>query len=310
MGSSGGGGSTPSNTTNQQFIRYADYVEDRHKSFLLSVYDNRVTAIANNPFIGYTDIPVDDAFFGIGNAVSSVTSLFGIFDTYMGDINIQTLYDEIFESTVNSQQVNDLVAAESALMNDDIEETVLPRFQTGMRDINSVMASSFVVGKAVIEDGRDKSLAKFSAELKYKLIPMAHSRWATTLEWNNKIVGLYSELVKFYFTAKTDVDETNYTMAAKNALWPFTVLDFERAALGALQGATNSKESVAGASRTAKVISGALSGAAMGAMVGANFNTAAVTNSAGQVTQAGSSMGSVYGGIGGALLGAASAYYY
>jgi hypothetical protein len=81
------------------------------------------------------------------------------------------------------------------------------------------------------------------------------------------VVTVYAELMKLYYAVKTDVNEANYSFAAKDKLWPFTVLDFERAALGALQGAINEKRDVAGASTAAKTISGALSGAALGAQV-------------------------------------------
>ena len=141
-----------------------------------------------------------------------------------------------------------------SLIDDEIETTSLPRLQTGMRDMNAVMSSSFVVGKSLIEDTRTKMVAKFSADLKYRLIPIAQERWNTHLNWNKLTVGTYAEIMKLYFSAKTDVDEINYAMAAKNTLWPFTVLDFERAAVGALQGATTSKQDVAGASTASRVL--------------------------------------------------------
>ena len=307
------GSSAKSKTTNTQYIRYAPYIEDRHSVFLGSVASNRATAIAaGSPFADYTDIEVDDAFFGAGYLISSFPSLYDMYGKFMAGLDIDALYDQMFEATVNSPEVENLVSAEAALMEDDIDTNAVPRLQTGMRDIGSIMSSTFVVGKALLEDSRVKLTEKFRAQLKYNLIPVAQARWTTHLAWNQGVVGVYAEIMKFYFSAKTDVDEINYAMAAKDVLWPFTVLDFERAALGALQGATNSKENVAGASTTARVISGALSGAAMGAMVG-NYVSPA-TQAVGEVGKAGyqpaSSGGAGYGAIGGAVLGAAAAYYY
>jgi len=301
MGSGGGGGGT-----NINYIRYAPYVEDRHSNFLLSVYYARVGAISNSPFSTYTDIEVDNAFFGAGYLISSFPSLYDMYGKFMAGLDIEALWSQIFEDTVNSPVVSNLVAAESALMDDDIEINSLPRLRTGMRDINSVMSSSFVVGKSIIEDAKVKSLSKFTAELRYRLIPIAADRWAKHLEWNKGVIGVYAEIMKFYFSAKTDVNEANYSMKAKNVLWPFTVLDFERAALGALQGATNSKTDVAGASTASKVLGGALSGAAMGAMVGGSIN---------QPVAAGAAAGSagtyaMSGGLIGAGLGIAAALTY
>jgi hypothetical protein len=116
--------------------------------------------------------------------------------------------------------------------------------------------------------------------------------------------------LKLYYSIRTDVDEINYSMAAKHKLWPFTVLDYERAALGALQGATTSKTDVAGASTAMKVLGGAMSGGAMGAMIGSQIQaTPAVYNSAGQMTAAPTSYAGP-GAIAGAALGVAAAYTY
>uniref|UniRef100_A0A6M3JCF6 Uncharacterized protein n=1 Tax=viral metagenome TaxID=1070528 RepID=A0A6M3JCF6_9ZZZZ len=297
-GSSGGGGDT------QTTVRYAPYVEAQHSTFLSLVASSRDTALVSSPFAGYTDIVVDAAFFGTGYLISSFPSLYDMYGKFMAGLDIDTLWTQIFEDTVNSPEVDALILAESSLMDDDIDTNSIPRLQVGMRDVNAVMGSSYIVGRAIIEDAKVKALAKYSADLRYRLIPIASARWSTHLEWNKGMVGVYAELMKLYFSAKIDVDEANYSMASKNKLWPFTVLDFERAALGALQGAINSKTDVAGASTASKVIGGALSGAAMGAMVGSQFTQTAATSTAPATTYAGTGAGV------GAVLGIAAALTY
>ena len=301
----GGGGGDQTTT-----VRYAPYIEAHHADFLQVVKSSREGVINESPFEGYVDIDVDSAFFGAGYFISSFPSLYDMYGKFMAGLDIETLWTQIFEDTANPPVVSDLIAAHAAMMDDDIAINSLPRFQAGMRDINSVMSSSFVVGKAVIEDARTKALSLFGADLKYRLIPVAVDRWKTHLQWNQVVIGIYSEIMKFYFSAKTDVDEINYAMATKDKLWPFTVLDFERAALGALQGATNVKTDVAGASTTAKVLSGALSGAAMGAMIGGSIQqTPAVYAASGAMTAAPTTYAGA-GSIIGAGLGIAAALTY
>jgi hypothetical protein len=301
-----GGGGSSSNPYTWTEIRYAPYIETRHADFLLSVYSARVGAINNSPFAAYTDIEVDNAFFGAGYTISSFPSLYDMYGKFMAGLDIEALWTQEYNDTIDSPAVNNLVAAEGDLIDDEITTTSIPRLQTGMRDMNAVMSSSFVIGKSLIEDTRTKMVAKFSADLKYRLIPIAQERWNTHLNWNKLTVGTYAEIMKLYFSAKTDVDEINYAMAAKNTLWPFTVLDFERAAVGALQGATSSKQDVAGASTASRVLSGALTGAAMGAQVGAAVGaanttkdvvTGAVTNSAGSYAGIGAVAGAAMGGL-------------
>jgi len=247
-------------------IRYAPYVEQHHQAFLEIMAVKKWLAIDASPFAGYTDLEIDDAFFGAGYLITSFPALYDMYGKFMAGLDIEVLYGQIFEDTVNAAAINNLVSAEAVLLDDDIEANSIPRFQVGMRDINSVVSSSYVVGRAMIEDARVKSISKFSAGLKYQMIPVASDRWKGHLEWNKAVVMSYAEIMKLYYSAKMDIDDKNYSMAAKNLLWPFTVLEYERAALGALQGATTTETDVKGASRGAKAISGALSGAAMGAM--------------------------------------------
>ena len=155
----------------------------------------------------------------------------------MAGLDIDTLYGQIFEDTVNAPEINSLVSAEAVMMDDDIDMNVLPRFQEGMRDINSVMSSSYVLGRAAIEDARVKSLSKFSAELKYRMIPVVTDRWRTHLDWNKTTVALYAEIMRTYYQVKTNVEEHSYHIKELDAKWPFTVLAYEGAALGVLQGA-------------------------------------------------------------------------
>ncbi|MHA1481894.1 MAG: hypothetical protein ACTSQA_00465 [Candidatus Heimdallarchaeaceae archaeon] len=306
MSSGGGGGGGDSQTT----VRYAGYVEDKHASLLNLTATAVCDVVDDSPFSGYTDIEVDDAFFGAGYSITSFPAMYDMYGKFMAGLDIEALWSQIYNDTLNNPVINDLIGAESNLLDDEVKENSLPRLQTGLRDINSVMSSSFVVGKSIIESTRTKVISKFSADLKYRLIPIAQERWNTHLNWNKIVIGTYAEIMKLYFSAKTDVDEVNYAMAVKNKLWPFTVLDFLRAAVGALQGATTSKTDVAGASTASRVISGALTGAAMGAMVGGQItNTAAVPAAAGMAAVP----GTTYAGTGsliGAGLGIASAYTY
>jgi hypothetical protein len=262
MGGASGGGD--SETT----IRYANYIESKHKDFLNEMQDQRIAVMSNNPFSGYTDIDYLNGFFGVGYVISSFPSLYDMYGKFMAGLDIDSLYTQILNDSVNSPVINNLVSQHAIDLEDDIVENADPRFVAGMRDINAVVSSSFVVGRAMMEVGRTKAISKYDAGLRYAMLPVAADRWARHLEWNRSVIMTYAEIMKLYFSTAMDIDGKNYELAAKEALWPFTVLDNERAALGALQGATNSKSDVAGASTAQKAIGGALTGAAAGAMVG------------------------------------------
>lgn len=263
MGSSSGSSSSGTST-----VRYAPYIEEHHSAFLDNVATYRASLIGSSPYASYTDVEVDDAFFGTGYLISSYPSLYDMYGKFMAGLDIETLWDEILDSTLDSTTTKALVSAEADLLDDDIQANVMPKLQLGMRDINAVMTSSYVIGASLIQDTRVKQVAKFSADLKYRLLPVAAERWKDHLQWNLNVVSTYCQIMKLYYSVIQDVDEKNYSMAAKDALWPFTILEYERIAIAALQGAMNTQNDVAGASKATKAIGGALTGAAAGAMVG------------------------------------------
>ena len=160
-----------------------------------------------------------------------------MYGKFVAGLDVCVLYGQIFEDTVNAPEINTFVAAEGAMMDDDIDANVVPRFQVGMRDINAVMSSSYVLGRAAIEDTRVKALSRFSAELKYRMIPVVTDKWRTHLDWNKQTVALYAEIMRTYYQTKLNVEEHSYHIKELDAKWPWTVLGQERAGLGALQGA-------------------------------------------------------------------------
>ena len=81
----------------------------------------------------------------------------------------------------SKEELNDILNSADILSEEDIAEAVrlfailhdrqietisIPRFQTGMRDEGSVYSSSFVIGKAIIEEARNVDVAKFQSDLR------------------------------------------------------------------------------------------------------------------------------------------------
>lgn len=272
MGSSGGGSSSGKQTT---IVRYAPYVEKVHEVIVKLGSQYRETTIGASPFDEWPEIPFDVAFFGTGYILSDYPALYDMFGKFMAGLDVDILYSQIFEDTVNSTVVRNVIRAERALVDDDIETTVIPRFETGMRDTNSVLSSTFIIGKAVIEDAILKSMSKFSAQLRASLLPLVIQRWQGHLEWNKGVISTYSEIMKLLFVSKIAVDEQNLELKVKNLLWPFTILELEKGLLSVPSSAT--KTTVKGQAESSKamgILSGAASGAAIGAQIGQGWGAA------------------------------------
>lgn len=269
-GGKGGGGDT---TT---IVRFAPYIESHHQNFLNSLWANVTAIMTDSPYDEWEDVDFDDAFFGIGYVMTSFPSLYDMYGKFMAGLDVETLFEQILDQSINSAAINNLVSAHATELSDDIIENADPRFVTGMRDINSVISSSFVVGRGMMETARTKALSKYDAELRYRMLPIAAERWTRHLAWNSDVIRVYAEIMKLYFAGKMDITKLNYEMAAKDALWPFTVLDFMRAGLGALTGAQKTTTDVAGTSTTQSAIGGAMVGAAAGWQLSGGNPTGAI----------------------------------
>lgn len=280
MGSSGGSsGGTTTSGGGTHIIRYADYIESAHQRFLNDTYSARRSATSGNPYRDFSNVRVDEGFFGAGHIIASFPALYDIYGKFAAGMDIEALWRQVLRESTNVGEVNQLVSAESALLQDELDSVVMPKFLAGMRDLNACMSSTFVIGRGLLLDSKQKNVAKFSAELKYKLVVMAQDRWKAHLMWNMEVINTYAKVIGLYFDAKDSVTRLNFEMHARRVAWPMEMLDHERANLGALQGATKSTSTytsgaAGGPSRGAGMVGGAISGAAAGYMVGGPWGAA------------------------------------
>lgn len=253
-------------------IRYAPYIEKKHATFLDNSQAFGIIARANNPYTDYIDLDFDDAFYGSGYVMSSFPSLYDMFGKFMAGLDIEALWDQVLEGVQNSSTIQAAVVAHRTMLDEDLEQSTLPRMKEGYRDINAVMSSSFVNAKGLMERGVTNKLAEFDANLRYKLIPVAAEVFSKHLAWNSGMIKSYIEVMRLAITVKIDTDTTNYDFSLKETMWPFSVLAQERANIGALQGAVSS--AAGEASTASKVIGGVMGGAAMGSAISPGLGTA------------------------------------
>jgi len=265
------GSSASSKTTNTKYVRYAPYVEDRHSVFLTETFARGDAMFDNSPYANCATLDVNDAFFSTGYAISSFPSLYDMFGKFMAGLDIEVIWDNTFKDTLENTEINESVAKEMALVDDKITNDLVS-FQLKMRDMNAISSSSFVVGKALIEDERLKMLAKMSLDSKSELIADVQVKFIDSLNWMKKTITSYAELMKAYYQFKPDVDDYNTTNVARNVLWPFTVMDFERAALGALQGTASLEKTVERTRSTLSKVLLVASWTVMGALIGTKIS--------------------------------------
>lgn len=234
-------------------IRYAPYIEEKHHDMLwLSAYHR--DQVINSPPSTSSALEIEGIFLGAGYILSDFPSLYDMFGKFMAGLDIDVIYKKIFGETITESEINPYIQAEASMIDLDITAKTLPTFLSALRGLNAVTSSSFVIGKSNIENKRIKALAKISSDLKHRLISLISDRWKTSLDWNKNVVTLHAFNLKLYLMSKMTVNETNYGKKLENSLWPFRVLEYNRAALAALiRTRTAKRKSTKGRSTISKV---------------------------------------------------------
>jgi hypothetical protein len=270
-------------------IRFAPYVEAKHGEFLDETAKLRASIIPLAPYDTYVQLEVEAAYLGVGYALSDFPPLYDMFGKYMAGFDLEANFESIFHTHEESEELRRFNT--EAEVDRKIIETDLPKFTTSMRNINAVASSTFVIGKAQLEVDRLKLLEKQSLQDRLNSLDSLMDKQVSFLNWQKSLISTYAFNMQALFSTKMFGDDVNTQYGMKKSLWAFFVLDFERAALGALQGVRGYEKSLTprGRSDVSKVLyvaSYTVNGAVIGAQIGGPY-------------------GAVIGGIIGAVVGIA-----
>jgi len=286
-GKSGGGDS-------EQTIRYAPYLEEAHQAVMgeMNVKHNFTTIfnatlrkqygltdaqnenLVASPYRSYEQIDVKEGYFGMTTLDPSETyypknfpSLWDMFGKFMAGLDVHDLWGQVYDDVIQGPEIENVITAHSNSIQNDIDTQVMPKFLAGMRDINSVQATSFVIGKAIIQDAHVRESNKFGAQVRMHALDISSELWSKHLEWNKAVIGTYSEMFKLYYTSHLDIDRVNLEYLSKDDMWNINLFENARGILGAMHGGAATAQTGNEPSQTQKAIGGAMSGAAAGYMV-------------------------------------------
>ncbi len=300
MGGSGGGGSG--------IVDYPSYMKDFQGDILNhtgvdtitdSMVDVMNAMLGNSPFTGETAYDPDSDVTAMETAVSDfAVILAGLDDT----VDWAAIYAQATSTSgITETEIVADVDAFADQLDDEITTKVLPRFRRGMQDINAVVSSAFPLGQAVIEGFRDRDVAKHNSAIRLeaaKVNSMAYLEasnqmiqiMSNRIHWESEYVKILAETRRIKIVAKKEEAEVNLNIDEADAMWDISVFQHSANMLASIGGGT--VQSQKKQSTAASAIGGAMTGAAAGAMVAKSV--AAVSGPVGI--------------IGGALLGAASAF--
>jgi hypothetical protein len=215
--------------------RFAPYVESQHDKFLQISMSNALARLDTSPYDGAVALRPEDAFFGVGYILSSFPSLYDMYGKFMAGLDLEKVWTDIFTERVDRMEVSNYTQQLGINDQVEIDSSTLPSYYVGVRDVNAISSSSFLIGKALIVDSKMKSLSVNSTYYRLALLDLVMKGMKDFLNWMDKVIVSYSFLMKQYYTEKQVADSRGYTYTTKETLWPFTVLDFIKSFLMAMK---------------------------------------------------------------------------
>ena len=292
-GGSGGGGASGE-------VDYPDYMKTQHETWLASMATHISTAVAGGSPFG-ADVAYDPTT-KVGNMDAAVCALNTIVDALDDKVDwaarVDTAVAKIDSAIIDDTYLNADIVAYQNVLDDSITNKVLPDFQTGMRDVNAVYSSAFVMGEALVYGMRDRDVAKYGSELRLKMnsqrveaikasVENMMSNLQQRVEMEKQVCHYTMEANRIGIVAFKEQIEQDLSITDMDARWDMDVYQYGANMLAAIGGGTGRTGGGVSTSKTQSALSGAVSGAAVGSAVLPGIGTA---------------VGAVVGGVAGYLM--------
>lgn len=284
MGSGGGGGT-------QGSVRWPTYFETWHGQLIDDAQTDELNSsmVAEmNTALGVGGNPFTDAVaYNPSTAITAMQANIDSWQTTLSAISPSTMWhdnmvvakaaydDHVFSTTK-------IAAAETAfnnILDAEYADSDLPRFQRGMQDLNAVMSSAYVTGKALMDAKIVLKKAQFSAELRLQSYKdetnfVAQSAGPVNqfyIGFNDlfhRVLTTQLEVRRYEIVAQKEATDQNLKIEEAEATWGMDVFLKGANVLAAGQGGVTHPTAKA-ASMLQSALGGAMSGAAAGIMAGA-----------------------------------------
>lgn len=236
-------------------------------------------ALSTNPFTGLTGYDPATDITSMATAISTFQSIITMMDAHTDYDTYQAAAVAQIDATISPDAyIRARVQAHATALDTEITTKIYPRFEAGMRDINAVQSSAFIIGKAIIEMDRNDKVDKFMADLRFQvdskrgdLIQAATSEmirmYLQKIEFGRAITALTIDELRLAIAAQQDYKTETKAIAADLGRWPLEAYKYGANMLAGIGGGTTSSVPVDG-NKTARIIGSGLSGASAGAAIG------------------------------------------
>ena len=239
-----------------------------------SITDVIDAALGNSPWTGQSAYNPDADIVQIVGAPNTLQTLVTL-------LSSGTTLNTLVSGVLDHARVDADAAEFAADLDARLIAEVLPRFEAGMRDINAVSSSAFVIGRAVIEENQDRLVAKYSADLHSKAFSDdALKLIGLKLEYQKFVSQMIAESYRVKLVAKKEENEEAMKIDEADAKWDLELFQYGANVLASIGGGV-AQPKVDGPSKAQSAIGGAMSGAAAGAMLAFSIPTLGLSAVAG-----------------------------
>jgi hypothetical protein len=265
-----------------------------------SMVDAMNAALGASPYVGMTAYDPATPLTAMDTAVGAYNTRVDALDSDGDWITaIDTAVAKADAAVFDDAFIVADIAAFRTQLDDQITNTILPRFQAGLRDVNAVMSSAFVIGESIIEGMATNEVAKYGTDLRVKFNIQRNdfvSKGAESIIRNlyaiaelEKNVAHYTvESERMRIAALKEKKDAENTILVKNGRWDLETFQYGANLLASIGGGTVVPQGSGSPSTGQSVLGGALSGAALGS---------ALTGGSGWGSGAGAILGGVLGGL-------------
>lgn len=287
-------------------VDFPSYMKDIHNDWLdqtgsdtieSSIVDAMNAALGASPFSAMTAYDPTTPMDNMDAAVEAFNTLVDalVYDTDWEDA-VDTVVTKADDAVFDDTYVDADIAAFGDALDDQINNIVLPRFQGGLRDVNAVMSSAFVVGESIIEGMRNRDVTKYGTDLRVKLnfqrndfvlkgVERVLQDMFTRIEMEKGVAHYTIEANRMRSASLKEKKDTENSIDINDGKWDLEIFQYGANLLAAISGApVYTGGGSDSPSKTSSAIGGALAGASIGSSIGGGW---------------GALIGGALGGIGG-----------
>ena len=237
-GSGGGGGSGK--------VEYPAYMEAMHSAWLIAVNGEIATSV--NPYLGYSAYDPDSETVAMVDAIEDLL--------------------DYLDSLASVTSIDAAIVAFSNILQKELDNTAVPAFEAGMRSINAVQTSAFVVGKAMLMGKKLDAVAKYTSDLDIDL------KVRLAAEYRQSYIAL-SEAYRMKLIANKEEYDQQMETEVLYAKWPLERYSYGADMLSSIGGGHSGGPASSKPNKAQSAIGGAMSGAALGTSIMPGYGTAA-----------------------------------